>query len=420
MKKRAGRRWMAIATMAALVGFGCGQGSDAPNVVAPAGDGLELAPLEKPAAEKATVTFKVQFPTSGELGKSRLDDNTAEIYVQSDGLCGYTSAYLTPAQPTATFELSPGQCSFYTYSYDNGSYNTLDQARTAGVLKSGNNTVVLTFLRGEWSFVDAVGQAAPIALIGGETLSKFWLAPWSNYAAGKAAIDPSKPMEWTEYSMKWLTGAGTVLEDILGYNALEPYRADTWFDMASQFQGGPGLENNANVVDGGWFNLTQMVGDDYYYEDQPGDRFVAIAGMTPWGGPDQFTPDVTPYLDSTIVDGTTMTGHIIELTFQSSSEVPANPTTGICEGEPLYLAAARSAALKTANTGVGKAANYIGDLTVVSNYCEWVDNGIEWVLQEVTETSTWSDVNFHPFTAKAAQLPVIDWSSNVEVIIQKK
>lgn len=419
----------------ALAFYGCGDSSSSgtqqlSDNPAP----VDSAPVQ--VAEKGTVKFQVKFPATGEVSKSLIDENTASIEVSWETYgasyeTGSITLYPDPTTGIATGEatLTPGMARFKATAFDGSTPNpvALETVNTYGRIVSGPNSVILTFLTGDWTFVDATtGAASPLTLVGGEVLQGFKMKAINDYYYGD-----------TPYSMLWIDGTGT------------PFPTPTIIDHDMYFDGAAGI--NGSIIDGGDYNLTQGFGEDYWNMDTDvlsqsaaGDRFIVVLGED--AGEATFTTgngtDPTGYLDSTVADGKTITGSIFEATFESMSVVPVTTPTGVCTSESGYYSGGAAAALVKAVSGVGKAAVPLGTLTVTFSECEDVDgdgdgdmaydyltydannNGqydpadgdtfndynsdgnYDYVLYhaaEVNVTIDFSDANIHPFKATGSQ-----------------
>lgn len=375
MIQRRFKKWLPAVLLAAVLLAGCSGENSAQSTTAD----------NNAVAQKASVTFTVQFPQSA-VQKALIDERTVSVQVQWSDYDNYStigSTTLTPdlttGQATATVTVPTGRLSFTAWAYENvpdpsnpgmTMEQEMEMISTAGEIVEGNNTVVLTFLGGDWQFVDASDNPLPMAVGSGasaRTLTGFSLgSAHSQGMYAKAAVDYTKPMGWADYAMQWYGSTG----------AIGP-QMEAWVD--NQFVGGT---TNSNVFGSDWLDLTNPDYSDSLYESnefaypQSGDRMVFVLDMGPDNGTftDGVGNDLAPALDavadSQALDGNHITGHLLELTFDSVSGTDTPTQTNIDCG-PYWsygAAAARSAAVKASFTqddqGPTKAAP--GDSSVVS------------------------------------------------------
>lgn len=309
------------------------------------------ASIEQNRVAKASVTISAKFPTAGGAVKSLLPAGAQviEVYAQvwPHTFNNYTSANynpngtliatLSPAQPSATVQITPGMYMVYATAYDSANTMTrreLGRTSTGGEIKSGQaNTIVLTFLDGQWTLVNASDVPTPLELSDGTKLNDFVVSAEMQqpmYKAGKSLIDYSKPMGG---------GGGTVR---LRFN--NNTSARTYGGMVSQFVG----TANSTNIGVSEYNLTKKCSFDKYYnipcEETAGDQIVMISGkdtssgsqsggpyagetlllsgsaetLLPGGGQTTFTQngaalDLMSVLpDSVVTSGNIITGGVIE------------------------------------------------------------------------------------------------------------
>jgi hypothetical protein len=327
MTQRIYAMFIALAIMAGAVASLSGCGST----------GSGVASLEQSRAAKADVTISAQFPAAGGAVKSLIPAGAQVIEVYAYKVDTQDTptliASLTPALPTKTVKMAPGEYMIYATAYD--SANTAERAEvgftsTGGEVKVGvANNVNLTFLDGQWTIVDANDTPTPLVLSNGTQLIDMIVGGGSQpmYKAVKSAIDYTKPVGG---------GHGHVR---LRFNNNSSAWTEGW--MASQFVGA----SNSNILGSGEYNLTKKCGFDNYYglpcNETAGDQIVMISGkhdgyydgggydqgeilygyassLLPNGGATLITQNGQPLdleaalPDTTVTGGNLITGGIIE------------------------------------------------------------------------------------------------------------
>lgn len=226
-------------------------------------------------AAKATVQVQAVFPgTEADKTaavKSLIPTDTQVIYVYAsqaqintqDRDTLYMLALnapklvLTRQSPSGTLNLTPGNWYLYAAALDSTEVdeqnvpigNILATTLTAGVVKTGVNSVNLTFMDGTWTLVNSNDQATPITLSDNETqLSAIELSSASRMInpSKKAAFDTSKPLAFGALALRY----------VLNNNDYAYSYTDTFFQFLNS--------TSSNAIDGGWYNLTKQCSDSYY------------------------------------------------------------------------------------------------------------------------------------------------------------
>jgi hypothetical protein len=313
-------------------------------------------------AKTASVTFAAKFPSKDLTGKSLINTATTQIimnwYEFNSPNTG--SVTLTPQNPTATVMLAPIKYIFEAISTSGtGTTNILDKAATAGKLNVGGNTVNITFLSGKWTFTDGAGTTTtPIELSTGSgslIVDGFFLSgidgSVNSGATGTTALNGTLPYVDAYYLATWATGSWS------------DTTRQAYADHYTQFTGGT---TNIDVFDGGFFNLTKGCPDwsDTCHADV-NDRVIGIIGASPDhnNGAEQmlpaqtFSPDITTYATSKIVDGTTITGYMLEyvLTAETATIVYTTATGSAIPAKAVFTGGKKSALL-AATAGAVKSA----------------------------------------------------------------
>lgn len=330
-----------------------------------------------PPAQKAQtgqVTFSVQFPKAT-LAKALMDNRTIAIDVQwrpyEDYSTQPSSITLIPdagGLATTTVEVPIGAMEFTATARDSNNA-PLDVASNAGIITAGNNTVYLTFLGGDWQFVDANDNPLPQSF-GTTTLAGFSLkSGQATSAAAKATVDPAKPRGWNDYQLQWQSGT-------------DP--ATTFTPIGPVMISGQQAQFNVSTVSGSsfqsdWLNITDPTRSETYngVEVDPvqGDRLVWILDWEDGDGPSTITDAVNNDLipgfrsvgDSQVLDGNHIGGHLMAMTFESVNTVQlaTNVDCRAFYAQQATPAAARAAAIKASLAkSAGKAA--IGDNTILT------------------------------------------------------
>ncbi len=293
-------------------------------------------------AAKAEVTIAAKFPTADGAVKSLIPAGAQAIEVYAQPMpftydpinpSGTLIATLTPTEQSKTVQIAPGMYMVFARAYDSTDPATrtiVGETSTGGEVKSGQaNTIILTFLDGQWTIVNASDVPSPLVLSDGTQLIDFIVESGSQplAKAGKSSIDFSKPVGG---------GSGAVK---LRFNNNTSARAAGW--MASQFVG----TLNSTLLGNDGYNLTKKCGFDTFYglpcEESAGDQIVMISGkdnggsqsgnpsdgsilygsaesLLPSGGVTTFTQNGLPLdlmaalPDTTITGGTIVTGGVIE------------------------------------------------------------------------------------------------------------
>lgn len=252
------------------------------------------ASIEQNQVAKAPVTIAAKFPTADGAVKSLIPAGAQviEVYAQKQPVIftNYTSnsnynpygtliATLTPTQQSATVQIVPGMYMIYAAAFNSAntaSRTMVGQTSTGGEVKSGQaNTIILSFLDGQWTIVNASDTAAPLVLSNGTQLNDFIVnadMQQQLYKAGKSSIDYTKP----------IGGGGGIVR--LRFNNNTSARIQG--GMVSQFVG----TANSSILGSKSYNLTQKCGFDTYnglpcdVDGVAGDQIVMISGKGDGGG----------------------------------------------------------------------------------------------------------------------------------------
>jgi hypothetical protein len=370
-------RW-SVAVLAVLTLTACGSTTSSPTTPSPTiGDSAitSLPATGESVVQKAQtgqVTFAVQFPQAA-LKKALMDNRTVAIKVEWSGYENPSvpgSVTLTPdgsGLATATVAVPTGNMRFTALAQDNN-FVTLDMASSSGEITTGNNTVYLTFLSGDWQFVDANDNLLPQSF-GATTLAGFSLQAGQNYAG-----DPSNPRSGTDYQLQWQSGT---------------IPATTFTPIGPLMEGGQEAQFNAPAATGSsfrsdWLNITDPARSDSLNSHNnngpstnnlPGDRVVWIMNWKDGDGPATITDannvDLIPGFrtagDSQVLDGSHLGGHLLAMTFENltSTQLATNVDCNAVNAQQATPAAARAAAIKASLTQTaGKAA--VGDETTLT------------------------------------------------------
>ncbi len=315
-------------------------------------------------AAKADVTIAAKFPTADGAVKSLLPAGTVAIEVYSSTLPAVQGqsqtptliATLTPAAPTKSIKMGPGQYTISAMAYDSTDATTrkvLGSTSTAGeIVANAANTINLTFLNGQWTL------SAPLVLSDGSQLNDFVVSDQRYYGTGKAAFDYSKPIGG---------GSGGGVK----YRFSNNTSARTYGNMLTQFVG----TSNSIALFSDAYNLTQKCQD---YSGQglctpkSGDKLFLLEG-TPAGGlpPDSmgsggydqgdilygdaysllpnkgqtvFSQPIMTNTAAATSDGKTISGNFIEFA------LTATPAKAYKTGSSPKIAAAKAVKSQSANT----------------------------------------------------------------------
>lgn len=322
------------------------------------GSSSTTASSQQTQAAKASVSIAASFPGSGSAVKSLIPAGTQAIVVYAQSIPytydsqnpnGTLLATLTVASPSATVQMTPGMYTVTAIAYnstDPASGMSIGSTTTAGEVKAGqSNTIVLSFLNGQWTMVDSSDSPTPVVLSDGTQFIDFIIGetsysmPYKLATASKSSIDYTKPVGG---------GSGPVR---LRFSNNTSARTHGW--MASQFVG----TTTGTMVGSDSYNLTQKCGWYSYMgmpcDDTPGDKIVMIAGkggydqsggayagtlmygseqaLLPNQGQTSFTQNGTALdlmaalPDTTVVNGSLITGGVIEWNPASKSVALGTP-----------------------------------------------------------------------------------------------
>ncbi len=302
--------------LAAVVTWGCGSSDTSTTPAATA----------TPSAQKTgTVTFSIKFPTASAT-KAFIDSNTSKVIINGYGYMGgwqmSTPLELTPTNPTGTVEVPEGQLCFYAEAQDSVGI-AFDHASTCGEVVAGiNNKATMTFLGADWEFVNANDVATPLTLAsathGNVSLAGFRLSQYQYAGPTKTAIDYTKPSGWSEYGLQYFSGTTA------NATKFAPLR---FGGSESQFLPGATASSNYNAFWGGEINLdnpaNSPVNEGIESGWPAGERVAFILDEVTYDPSETITsstgqsaiPTLQPYADSQVVDGSTITGHVLEMTY---------------------------------------------------------------------------------------------------------
>lgn len=365
--------------------YGCGDTTTA-------GSGLSSTQVKS-----AKVNFNVTFPQKSAV-KSLIPQGTASITVywssfdQASNSSAWGELTLFPDATTntakATAEMVPGFYFISAYCTDaNGSY--LSSTSNYAQVGTGTNDIVITFLQGRWTFVNATGVATPITLSGNESLSSFDI----NYPSGD-----SYPIDWN------VTGSATALSSYLTYRSISGDLSQ--MTTYAKYLLPAVLPTGAKRID---------VFDTFYNFNNPtqttrgsealGDRIFMFVSVHPSLIQNSYfvptitsTTDMNQYFNSQIVSGTKLTGTIVEYTVGDVS-APTDTGKACTPSYPnqVVVKPANALARKALLVGTG------GNVTETFTTCQMSYATFAYV--EFQQTKTYTNVNVYPFTAMGADLP---------------
>lgn len=249
---------------------------------------------------KGDVTVAAAFPTADGAVKSLIPAaaRAIDVYAQAQPYTydplnpnGLLIATLTPTESSKTVTIAAGKYMMYAIAWDSAdnsptSNRTQVGRTTAGgeVLAGQANTIVLTFMEGQWTVVDANDAPSSVVLSNGVALNDFIVGGDSGakqpYKAGKSAIDYSKPVGY---------GGGMMRIRFSGYTS-----ARTYGGMESQFNG-----TTTTLVHASGYNMTKKCSNytSSSCSDDAGNQIVMVSGKE--GGSERaYTPT-----DGTVFNG---------------------------------------------------------------------------------------------------------------------
>lgn len=354
--------------------------------------------------KSAKVNFNVTFPPKSAV-KSLVPQGTAyvnvywSVYDNTLGSSAWGELTLYPDAATntakASAEMVPGFYVIGADCYDAGG-NQLSSAYSYAQVGSGTNNIVITFVQGRWTFVNAAGVATPITLSGNESLNSFDL---TSYWGGS-----------DEYPLSWNLGNGTTLSSLLMYRSFSGDLSQ--LSLYASALGFPSnLPSGTSSIDAlsSFYNFTNPAQSSGGAE-AVGDRVIMFASVHPalmqgYGATaPASSPDMTSYFNTQIASGTKLTGTIIEYTVGAQS-VPTD-TGKTCTPSILsQMPAAVKLANKLSNR-VSKS-SLVGTVTETYTMCEYSASGTTGVpvFTEYQYTRTYTNVNVYPFSAVGADIP---------------
>lgn len=320
---------LTAAVMSAATLSGCGSGGGSSSGQAS-------------SAAKADVTLSVTFPGGAGAAKSLIPAGTKSIDVYASqspipqyyypGMpttqLGTLIATLTPAAPTATVKMVPGNYYIGAFAFDGDSTVTtrrlLSIAMSGGTIVAGSNSVELTFVQGVWTIKDAAG--GPLTLSDGTVLNSMVIGgDMGQPMFRKGAMDYSKPM-------------GS-LSGIVRYRFNNNSSARVYGGMESQFNG----TVKSNRVFSDEYNITRKCSwfSNYSCYNRLGDHTVFVTSGPQAGGMDYYQSGVkmgnagtllgmtsfnpvipsTFFSDSVLTSGTSISGNLIEIVAKTNRSV---------------------------------------------------------------------------------------------------
>jgi hypothetical protein len=347
-----------LALAAAATVAGCSGGASRPAVSDPApGD-----------STTGTVTFRATFPAPP-VDPSLISTATTSIVVTWEPTSGATTAQnfgartLTAGLPSTTVKLPVGRY-YFTAEGKDALGASVEKIGTGGKVIAGDNAVAMTFLNGKWLFKNGAGADQPIELLSKTadgaaplTVSGFYLSATPNQLQ-RSALDPSLSMMRNIYRTTYITN-----------DVLNPYK-ETEIELYAQFGGGA---TNPSALDGAGYDLAANCGE---FRSGPGgcnnngpgalgDRSIRILGVMDGSGkdpsrkllPQTFSQNIAALADTRIVDGLTISGHLLEYVFvAATTSIVTNaspPVTGSALPPPVTTAA-QSAAVSLAGLVVSE------------------------------------------------------------------
>lgn len=232
---------------------------------------------------KTEVTFSAAFPTTGSAVKSLIPATAQaiEVYAQKQPFTftNYTSsnpyqmygtliATLTPTASSQTVQIAAGQYMMYAIAWDStvtATRKEVGRTMSGGeVLAGQSNTIILTFMDGQWTVVDANDSPSSVVLSNGTALNDIIVAGDSQqpmYKAGKSAIDYTKPVGY---------GGGNMRLRFSGYTS-----ARTYGGMMSQFVG-----TTTTTAHSSGYNLTKKCSEysTMNCSESAGDQVIMVSG----------------------------------------------------------------------------------------------------------------------------------------------
>lgn len=346
-----------------------------PSSEAPAGSTAEVD-------KTARVSFSANFSGDGQAAKAIIGADVASIIIEVAALVNGTPGTpqilpeLSPSSPQTSTSLVPGDYVFTARALDVADVE-IATTKTGGTLLTGDNTVVMTFLNGLWTFQDAAGNDTPTHLNTGQVLDGFRL---SAYAFGGEAM-PAKAADFSNF--------GGYAYYAFDWTASPALTESAGLSQTSQFSGGTAADANSSSLMGGFYNLTQQCISGYC-EQEVGDTQIMLLGgeledledyVDPFLPDDTLDPniDIEQYATSTVADASTITGNLLELNLLSESvsfvqvaATSASKTTakGLPLGSAKGLLLALSSALNTVSKTAAQSPNTAFE-SLASTYYEY-------------------------------------------------
>jgi hypothetical protein len=353
--------------------------------------------------KSAKVNFNVTFPPKNAV-KSLIPQGTAyvdvywSVYDMTSGSSAWGNLTIYPDATTntgkATAEMVPG---FYVIGADCYDVNgtRLSSAYNYAQVGSGSNDIVITFIQGRWTFVNASGVATPIGLSGGESLSSIDITSYGD----------------DTYPITWNLSNGTSLSSYLLYRS---FSGDV--SQLLLYASALGLPGNVSST------TTRIDAFDAFYNftnpsqttrsgEVEGDRVIMFASVHPSLMEGQYgatvptsTPDVNQYFNTQLVSGTKLTGTIIDYTVGPQT---ALTDTGVACTPSYYQ---QQPVVKLANkvSNMAVKSSQVGTVTETSTMCEYSSTSMATGIPTFTQwqtTRTYTNVNVYPFTAVGADTP---------------
>lgn len=359
------------------------------------------APVVNSATKTGTVKLSVAFPRTGGAQRAIIDERTASIYVMVEGPT-YEWFVLTPDPVTGLatqfVELPVGEY-FIMASANDVDDLPLETISAFGTIVEGENRVTLSFMTGDWYFVDDNNAAVPLVVTNAAgqaiTLPGFTLDAHDSYNN-----DPGEQLYGQQY----------VTTDQVGiFSALGPVVRSSTRNLFDGGSGGTNFggehlnidapERSKRLVNDGLFDEDPLPGERMLFPLENALQFRPAENMAIYNTDtlEDLLPTVQTLADTRLIDGRTMVGHLLEMTFIEATVDPTPVLTGVdCNmWEMGGGAGPTGAAIRKA--AIGDLVPLTGAVTVERDSCDWTTGSVYRV------TERYADVATREFRAKAAQ-----------------
>ena len=355
---------------------------------------------QNPTQEKsAKVNFNVTFPSKSAV-KSLIPQGTVyvdvywSVYDMTSGSSAWGNLTIYPDAVTntgkATAEMVPG---FYVIGADcyDANGNILSSAYNYAQVGRGTNDIVITFIQGRWTFVNSSGVATPITLSGSESLSSLDISSYGD----------------DTYPVTWNLSNGSSLSSYMFYRS---FSGDvSKLSLYAETLGIPGnVSSTTTRIDAfsAFYNFTNPVQTTQPIEVE-GDRVIRFASVHPSLMEGRYgvtaptsSPDVNQYFKTQLVNGTKLTGTIIEYTVGPGTAVD----TGIACTPDYYQPVVKPVS-KLSNLAVKS--SLVGSVTETYTICEYSGTGATGIpFTQWQYTKSYTNVNVYPFTAVGTDPPL--------------